>query len=153
MYIFRRMNSLALMGGLGLVFAGIMACSTDDSETTRNREPLPARVDTVIKIDPVTGDTSKEVVETPQTLDSTRQIDPVTGDTFYRYDTTYVPADTTLRVVGNSALLITEISPMNLDWLDENGGDPGWVELYNARSDSSINLKVPCVSPVVTVVR
>ena len=129
------------MGGLGLVFAGIMACSSEESTTSRNQEPLPARVDTVIKIDPVTGDTSKEVIETPQFRDSTRQIDPVTGDTFYRYDTTYVPADTTLRVVGNSALLITEISPMNLDWLDEDGGDPGWVELYNARSDSSINLK------------
>lgn len=36
-------------------------------------------------------------------------------------------------------LVISEILPTNLDWLDEEGADPGWVELYNG-FDSSIYL-------------
>lgn len=41
--------------------------------------------------------------------------------------------------VGNSAIIITEITPINSTWKDEEGNDPGWVELYNAGSES-VNL-------------
>ncbi len=51
-----------------------------------------------------------------------------------------LPVDTSLRWIGNSALRITEIAPLNLDWLDEDGNDPSWVELYNS-SDKDIDLK------------
>ncbi|MBR6449965.1 MAG: CotH kinase family protein [Fibrobacter sp.] len=61
-------------------------------------------------------------------------------DTVLVYDTTYVPQDTSLRWVGKSALRITEISPRNLDFKDENGDDPSWVEIYNA-SDKDADLK------------
>lgn len=37
--------------------------------------------------------------------------------------------------VGNSAVTINEIMPGNLDWKDDLGKDPGWVELYNASSE------------------
>ena len=50
-----------------------------------------------------------------------------------------VPEDTTLRWVGQSALRITEIAPLNMDWQDENGDDPSWVEIYNS-SDKDIDL-------------
>ena len=71
-------------------------------------------------------------------IDTIRKI--VNGDTVY--DTIHVrkPKDSVAYWVGNSALVITEISPLNLSWLDENGEDPAWVEIYNAGSESA-NLK------------
>ena len=63
-----------------------------------------------------------------------------TGDTIYVKDTVTVYPDTTLRWVGNSAVLVTEIASLNLDWLDLDGDDPSWVELYNAGTVSA-NLK------------
>jgi len=62
------------------------------------------------------------------------------GDTVYVKDTVAVYSDTTLRWVGNSAVLITEIASLNLDWLDLDGDDPSWVEVYNA-GPVSANLK------------
>ena len=62
------------------------------------------------------------------------------GDTVYVKDTVAIYADTTLRWIGNSALVITEIASLNLDWLDMDGDDPAWVEIYNAGTISA-NLK------------
>ncbi|MCQ2059996.1 MAG: CotH kinase family protein [Fibrobacter sp.] len=67
-------------------------------------------------------------------------IDPVTGDTSYVDDTTAVYKDTTLRWLGNSDLLITEISPLNMNWKDLDGDDGAWVEIFNAGEEST-NLK------------
>ena len=140
MYIFNKVNSLALMGGLSLVFAGLVACNDDSASHSRaNDDPPPSKIDTVKKVDPVTGDTVTEIKETPATIDTVRTIDPVTGDTVPEVRIIYIPADTTVHWVGNSSLVITEISPVNLDWLDENGDDPGWIEIYNA-GDSAANL-------------
>lgn len=63
-----------------------------------------------------------------------------TGDTIYVKDTVTIYPDTTLRWVGNSALVITEIASLNLNWLDLDGDDPSWVEIYNAGTESA-NLK------------
>ena len=38
------------------------------------------------------------------------------GDTIYVKDTVTVYPDTTLRWIGNSAVLVTEIASLNLDW-------------------------------------
>ena len=57
-------------------------------------------------------------------------------DTIIRYP----PPDTTVHWVGQSALRITEISPLNLDWFDEDGNDPAWVEIYNT-SDKDVDLE------------
>ena len=65
-------------------------------------------------------------------------IDSLTGDTIR--DTVRVYPDTTLRYVGNSALVITEIASLNLDWMDRDGDDPSWVEIYNSGADTA-NLK------------
>lgn len=43
--------------------------------------------------------------------------------------------DSTVTWVGQSALIITEINPINYIWFDETGADPGWVEIYNAGSE------------------
>ncbi len=51
----------------------------------------------------------------------------------------YLPPDTTIHWVGQSALRITEITPLNLDWFDEEGNDPSWVEIYNT-SDKDVDL-------------
>ncbi|OIP46922.1 MAG: hypothetical protein AUK31_07505 [Fibrobacteres bacterium CG2_30_45_31] len=40
-----------------------------------------------------------------------------------------------VKWVGNSALVITEIATVNLTWLDDQGEDPGWIEIYNAGSE------------------
>ena len=37
-------------------------------------------------------------------------------------------------------LLLTEISALNLSWLDHEGDDPAWVEIYNS-GDKDVNLK------------
>lgn len=62
------------------------------------------------------------------------------GDTIYVKDTVVVYSDTTLRWEGNSALVITEIASLNLEWKDLDGDDPSWVEIYNTGSVSA-NLK------------
>ena len=71
-------------------------------------------------------------------FDTTWQI--IGTDTIRVIDTIYLPPDTSIQWVGQSALRITEIAPLNLDWLDENGDDPSWVELYNS-SDKDVDLK------------
>lgn len=86
------------------------------------------------------GDTTYRIDTVHSIIDTITTIDTITGDTIKVVDTTYVPADTTVHWVGNSALLITEISPVNMKWLDEEGSDPGWVEIYNAGSEAA-NLK------------
>ena len=138
-----RINGFAIIGSLGLIFAGLVACSGEKTtDESRENDPadLPAKIESTAVVDS-NGDTTGYSYDTiPQYVDSTKQIDPVTGDTFVKYDTVHVPADTTIHWGGNSALVITEISPVNLDWLDQDGGDPGWIEIYNA-GDVSANLK------------
>ena len=72
-------------------------------------------------------------------IDTTKVI--IGTDTIWVYDTVYVPVNNdTLIWVGQSSLRITEISPLNLDFLDEEGNDPSWVEIYNS-SDKPIDLR------------
>ena len=86
------------------------------------------------------GHSAVAKIEDDPNSGKSRVIDPVTGDTIYVEDTVVVYKDTTLRWVGSSALLITEISPLNTDWRDLDGDDGAWVEIYNA-GDRSANLK------------
>ena len=133
-----RMNGFAIIGSLGIIFAGMVACSDDKTTSSREDDDLPAKIETTYVTDDE-GNPVMKIDTIPQHIDSVRTINEK-GDTVYKYDTTYVPADTTLHWVGNSSLLITEISPVNLDWLDETGSDPGWIEIYNA-GDEAANLK------------
>ena len=45
-----------------------------------------------------------------------------------------------LHVSEAPSLFLTEISALNLSWLDHEGDDPAWVEIYNA-GDKDVNLK------------
>jgi len=137
-FLGKTFKRLAALGCLSLVLNGLGACS--DSATADREDDIPVKLDTIKVVDPLTGDTVS-MLDTlkPSGIDSIRVITPG-GDTIYKKDTIYVTSDSTLRWVGNSALIITEIAPVNLDWLDEEGGDPGWVEIYNA-GDEGANLK------------
>ena len=86
------------------------------------------------------GHSTAAKIEDDPNSGKSRVIDPVTGDTIYVEDTVVVYKDTTLRWVGSSALLITEISPLNTDWRDLDGDDGAWVEIFNS-GDKSANLK------------
>lgn len=135
----KKLNGFAIIGSLGLLFAGLVACSDDKTAASREEdEELPAHIESTLVVDE-NGNPVMKYDTIPQHIDSVRTINEK-GDTVYKYDTTYVPADTTLHWVGNSSLVITEISPVNLDWLDETGSDPGWIEIYNA-GDEAANLK------------
>ncbi len=133
--VFKKLNYLAALGCLGLSFASLVACVDEEAAAKPGNGNIVVGPsgDTLV-VNPVTGDSSK------QQIDTVTHIDPVTGDTIKKIDTLLIPLDTTMHWVGNSALLITEIAPVNLSWTDEEGGDPGWVEIYNAGSEAA-NLK------------
>lgn len=128
---------------LGTVF--ILGCAEENKNPIipGNDEPGPqcltpgACNDTIIKPKPGGGyDTS--IVPVNPHFDTTYEI--IGTDTVRFIDTVYIPQDTSLIWVGQSALRITEIAPLNTDWLDENGDDPSWVEIYNS-GDKDIDLK------------
>lgn len=59
--------------------------------------------------------------------------------------TLYVPSSSSVPVVvpqfeGVSPVFFSEVSPMNANFKDNDGSDPGWVEFYNS-SDAPVNLK------------
>ena len=138
MYLFKNLIGVAAIGCWSIGFVGLLACSDTTSSTNDNGEGI--RIDTTLVIDPVTGDTSYNIDTSHAVIDPRRTIDPETGDTVIVYDTIFPPTDTTIHWVGNSALVISEITPVNLNWLDENGDDPGWIEIYNTGSVTA-NLK------------
>ncbi len=137
------MKGLALFNVSALLsccafFALTVGCTNDDTVIPDQREES-IKVDTTSYKDPETGEIITKVDTLQQSVDTVTTIDE-NGDSIVVYDTIYVSKDTTLHWVGNSALRITEIVPINLDWLDENGDDGSWVEIYNA-GDKSANLK------------
>jgi len=60
---------------------------------------------------------------------------PVAGE-----DPDMVAIDTTVPFVGNFPVVFSEVSPSNANFKDNDGNDPGWLELYNT-SDSPVSLK------------
>lgn len=136
------LNTFKCFVAAGLSAFGLLACSDSSSSISAPKSEQSSTVvfDTVRTIDEKTGQVI-EKIDTLQTVqDTVRQIDEKTGDTVKVVVQVVVPADTSLRWVGNSALVITEISPLNMDFLDEDGQDPAWIEIYNA-GNVSANLK------------
>ena len=129
---------------VGVVVGALLACGGDDSEEitqptsspSSSEQPIidvPPKVDSTQVVNPQTGEVSTIIDTLDPKMDSTiKDIDPETGDTLWIVDTVYIPRDTVVRRVGNSALRITEVVSINLNWLDEDGDDPAWVEIYNA---------------------
>ena len=132
---------LSLAAVFGTAF--IMGCADDNNDSAFNAfEPgsqcmTPGACnDTIVKENPDGGKDTIIIPINPH-IDTIRVV--VGHDTIIVYDTVYVPADTTISWFGQSALRISEIAPLNLDWFDENGNDPSWVEIYNS-SDKDIDL-------------
>ena len=101
---------------VGTLCLGLYACSSDEGSDSPVVPPLSGD-------DPSSSDSqpgsdkpgSSSAIE----IDTVRKI--VNGDTIFDTVHVVVPKDTTPHWVGNSALRITEISPLNLSWLDESG--------------------------------
>ncbi len=123
MSFIKKISNIAALGCLGFCVSTMVGCLEDDE---LNPSGLQGNNNNLPQNGISHNDTSKYVNEK--------------GDTITVIDTSYIPLDTTVHWVGNSALLITEVSPMNMDWFDEEGGDPGWVEVYNA-GKTDANLK------------
>ena len=131
---------LSLAAVLGTAF--VIGCADDNNDIAFASQPGSQCItpgacnDTLVKENP---DGSKDTIITPVYVhyDTVRVV--VGHDTIFVIDTVYLPADTSLRWIGQSALRITEIAPLNLDFLDEEGNDPSWVEIYNS-SDKDIDL-------------
>ena len=127
---------------VGVIVSSLLACGGDEAKeviqptsSTSIDTPIdvPPKVNTSEVIDPETGKVTTVTDTLDPKLDSTiKDIDPVTGDTMWIVDTIYIPRDTAVTWKGHSALRITEVVSVNLDWLDEEGDDPAWVEIYNA---------------------
>lgn len=107
----RKIYSLALFGSL----AAFWACSSESSNSATVEEGSSSSVAVGDSTIVIVGDDKEQTVH-----DSTNK-------TVYVEDTT----GKALHYVGNSALRITEVTPSSIDFLDHNGDDPGWVEIYN----------------------
>ena len=131
----RKKFQIRTLLAVGTLCLGLYACSSDEGSDSPVVPPLSGD-------DPSSSDSqpgsdnpgSSSAIE----IDTVRKI--VNGDTIFDTVHVVVPKDTTPHWVGNSALRITEISPLNLSWMDESGEDPAWVEIYNA-GDVAANLK------------
>lgn len=134
---------------VGVIAGTLLACGSGDSEeitqptsspSSSAQQPIdvPPKVDSTKVVNPQTGEVST-IIDTldPQVVATIKDIDPETGDTIWVVDTVFIPRDTVVRRVGNSALRITEVVSINLDWLDEDGDDPAWVEIYNAGDETA----------------
>ena len=55
-------------------------------------------------------------------------------------DQQMVAVDTPLAFVGNFPVIFSEVSPENANFKDNDGNDPGWLELYNT-GDAPVSLK------------
>ena len=65
------------------------------------------------------------------------KVEPISGDEVSQ-DTSKVDSQKTLPFVGG-AVMFTEVDPINIVYEDHEGGDAGWVELFNASADT-VNL-------------
>ncbi len=119
---------------------GLWACSSDESDNNPVVPPVSGSEVPGSSGSQQSGPDNPGSSSDSASVVEHRIVDPETGDTIVVKDTIYKPADTTVHWFGNSALRITEISPLNLSWLDEDGNDPAWVEIYNA-GDQAANLQ------------
>ena len=135
-----RQNNLIRILAIGSLLLGLYACS--DGESSSDVVAPPSSSAGGSSAGGSSGGDSPDVSSSSlaDSVEKVRTIDEH-GDTVYIVikDTTVVQ-DTTPHWVGNSALVITEILPVNLSWQDENGDDPAWVEIYNAGNEAA-NLK------------
>ncbi|WP_407451157.1 CotH kinase family protein [Fibrobacter sp.] len=133
-----------------LVLASVVACSDDSSSGTSPEISEPDVIgqegsQVVIGEDgqPIPG-LSSAVVDNPLNSQVERSSSsqknsghegPLPGE-----DPGMVAVDTTVPFVGDFPVIFSEVSPSNANFKDNDGNDPGWLELYNT-SDAPVSLK------------
>ena len=149
LYGMKTKNLLFLNVWLSLVLASVVACSDSSSSGTDPEFPEPGSDvpgDSLVIGDdnqPIPGLSSAIVDDSqnPQAgLSSSSKKDdshegPLPGE-----DPGMVAVDTTVPFVGNFPVIFSEVSPSNANFKDNDGNDPGWLELYNT-SDAPVSLK------------
>ena len=132
-----------------LVLASVVACSDNGSSGTSpdisESDVIGQEGSSVVICEdgqPIPGLSSAVVDDplNPQTgLSSSSKADshegPLPGE-----DPGMVAIDTTVPFIGNFPVIFSEVSPSNANFKDNDGNDPGWLELYNA-SDAPVSLK------------
>lgn len=133
-----------------LVLASVVACSDNDSSGTSpdisepdgfssdsqviiGEDGLPIAVSSSAALDdplnPLAGISSSS-----KKSDGSHE-GPLPGE-----DPGMVAVDTTVPFVGDFPVIFSEVSPSNANFKDNDGNDPGWLELYNT-SDAPVSLK------------
>ena len=130
---------LSLAAVLGTAFVVGCADDNDDGNFTKPDEPGSQCLNTNGCDQNKTGSSSSATIPYSSSTEYIKIINS-SNDTVWVPIYVQLPPDTALRWIGQSALRITEISPLNMDWYDEEGNDPSWVEIYNS-SDQDIDLE------------
>ncbi len=130
-----------------LVLACVVACSDDSSGTKPDvSEPDGFSSDSQVIIgeDGLPIPASSAAIDDPLNpqagiSSSSKKSDgshdgPLPGE-----DPGMVAVDTTVPFVGNFPVIFSEVSPSNANFKDNDGNDPGWLELYNT-SDAPVSL-------------
>ena len=130
-----------------LVLACVVACSDDSSGTKPDvSEPDGFSSDSQVIIgeDGLPIPASSAAIDDPLNpqagiSSSSKKSDgshdgPLPGE-----DPGMVAVDTIVPFVGNFPVIFSEVSPSNANFKDNDGNDPGWLELYNT-SDAPVSL-------------
>ena len=127
-----------LQGGDG-VLVGSSSSGEQNGDATPSSTDAQPGSSTVV--DPVTGEvvgSSASAVPASSTARDFSAKDSHEG-LLPGEDSTQVPLTEPPPYVGNFPVVFSEVSPSNASLKDEEGNDPGWLELYNT-SDSPVDL-------------
>ena len=130
-----------------LVLACVVACSDDSSGTkpdVSESDGFSSDSQVIIGEDGLPIPTSSAAIDDPLNpqagiSSSSKKSDgshdgPLPGE-----DPGMVAVDTIVPFVGNFPVVFSEVSPSNANFKDNDGNDPGWLELYNT-SDAPVSL-------------
>ena len=130
-----------------LVLACVVACSDDSSGTkpdVSESDGFSSDSQVIIGEDGLPIPASSAAIDDPLNpqagiSSSSKKSDgshdgPLPGE-----DPGMVAVDTIVPFVGNFPVIFSEVSPSNANFKDNDGNDPGWLELYNT-SDAPVSL-------------
>lgn len=118
----------------------LAACGDDNSSSASDELPLDLE-DSLISSGAEFSSDSNVPVE-PGAQSSSAIADTSTNTSATSADTSSnsVVDTNAIVAVANPPVIFTEVDPVNLVYKDEEGGDAGWVEIYNP-SDTAVSLK------------
>jgi hypothetical protein len=132
-----------------LVLASVVACSdngssgtspdisepdgfSSDSQVIIGEDGLPIAVSSSAALD---DPLNPQMEQSSSSQKNSGHEGPLPGE-----DPGMVAVDTTVPFVGDFPVIFSEVSPSNANFKDNDGNDPGWLELYNT-SDAPVSLK------------